>query len=294
MVNGPTALEPQQIVSKALAKIGDIATLPEVTLRIVEVVEDPRSSARDLHAIIKNDPALSTKILKVVNSAFYGLPGQIANVDRAVVLLGLRAVKNIALAASVSRVFKGLRPVPGFNPKELWHHSLAVGVGSRLICRIRNKAKAEEAFLAGLIHDLGIIVALQAFSDRFAEVVAKVKQGSDWREAEIEVLGVDHQMLGMGLAVKWKFPMTLRTAMGYHHNPDRVSQENRWIATIVHIADLLAAQENMALAGATIAEDARPFDPQLLASVGMDETDLETIRDELPEAVLEAEAQVGS
>src|ERR1041384_6612410 len=94
-----------QVIKSALAKIGDIATLPEVTAKIITVVDDPKSTARDLHTIIKNDPALSTKVLKVVNSAFYGLPGQISEIDRAIVLLGLSAVKNIAISASIARLF---------------------------------------------------------------------------------------------------------------------------------------------------------------------------------------------
>ena len=92
----------KQVVDKTLSAIGDIATLPEVTIKIIEIVEDPKSTARDLHGVIKNDPALSVKVLKVVNSAFYGLPGQIASVDRAIILLGLSAVKNIAIAASIA------------------------------------------------------------------------------------------------------------------------------------------------------------------------------------------------
>ena len=98
-----------QVIKVALSKIGDIATLPEVTTRIITVVDDPKSTARDLHNIIKNDPALASKILKVVNSAFYGLPGQVSEIDRAIVLLGLSAVKNIAISASISRLFTSER-----------------------------------------------------------------------------------------------------------------------------------------------------------------------------------------
>src|SRR5262245_339776 len=94
------------IVDSAISKIGEIATLPEVTVKIIRIVEDPKTTARDLHDVIKHDPALSAKILKVVNSAFYGLPGQIASVDRAIVLLGLSAIKNISIAMSMARMFR--------------------------------------------------------------------------------------------------------------------------------------------------------------------------------------------
>src|SRR5215468_1271389 len=101
-----TATPPNPVIDAAITKIGEIATLPEVTVKIIKIVEDPKTTARDLHEIIRHDPALSAKILKVVNSAFYGLPGQISSVDRAIVLLGLSAIKNISIAMSMARMFK--------------------------------------------------------------------------------------------------------------------------------------------------------------------------------------------
>ncbi|MFH0980054.1 MAG: HDOD domain-containing protein [Planctomycetota bacterium] len=142
--------ENKAIVAKALAGIGDIATLPEVMVKIIETVEDPRSTARDLHVIIKRDPALSAKVLKVVNSAFYGLPGQISGIDRAIVLLGLSAVKNLAIAASIARLFKHNRISEHFDPKELWRHSVAVGLASRLIGKLSDEVPAlDELFVVG-------------------------------------------------------------------------------------------------------------------------------------------------
>src|SRR6266581_4005236 len=101
-----TAIDPQQLVRDSIKKVTGIATLSEVTSKIIRTVEDPRSSAAALHKIVSHDPSLVTKILKVVNSAFYGLPGQIGSVERAIVLLGLNAVKNIAVAASIGQLFR--------------------------------------------------------------------------------------------------------------------------------------------------------------------------------------------
>src|SRR3989304_2874428 len=123
------------VVANALSSIGDLATLPEVTIKIIELVEDPRSTARDLHQVIKNDPALSVKVLKVVNSAFYGLPGQVASVDRAIILLGLSTVKNIAIAASIARLFKGKRISEQFSASDLWLHSVAVAGAARALTK---------------------------------------------------------------------------------------------------------------------------------------------------------------
>src|SRR4029078_3635558 len=123
----------------ALSKIGEIATLPEVTTKIITVVDDPKSTARDLHNIIKNDPALATRVLKVVNSAFYGLPGQVSEIDRAIVLLGLSAVKNIAISASIPRLFGSAKMTDKFDARDVWRHSVAVAVATRQFCNIVGK-----------------------------------------------------------------------------------------------------------------------------------------------------------
>src|SRR5205085_6124723 len=119
-------------------------TLPEVTSKIISVVEDPKSSAAALHKIVSHDPALVTRILKVVNSAFYGLPGQIGSIERAIVLLGLNAVKNIAVAASMGQLFRGAKLCDGFAAKDLWTHCIAVGVTAREMAKQMKVPVADE------------------------------------------------------------------------------------------------------------------------------------------------------
>src|SRR5580658_6828433 len=151
-----TAADPQVIIRDAIKNVTALATLPEVTTQIIKVVEDPKSSAGKLHKIIAHDPSLAARILKVVNSAFYGIPGQVGNVDRAIVLLGLNAVKNIAVAASLGQMFRGAKLGEGFSAKDLWTHCVAVGVASRQLARNLKLLDADAAFLSGLIHDVGI------------------------------------------------------------------------------------------------------------------------------------------
>jgi len=115
-----------QVANAAVKQLSHIATLPEVTLGIIELVENPNSSAQDLNELIGRDPALSARILKVVNSAFYGLPRQIGSINRAISMLGLNAVKNIAIAASLAKLFRGGALCDRFDAKELWDHSIAV------------------------------------------------------------------------------------------------------------------------------------------------------------------------
>ncbi|NOX57622.1 MAG: HDOD domain-containing protein [Planctomycetes bacterium] len=277
------------IVTKTLAAVGEIATLPEVTVKIIEVVEDPKGTARDLHNVIKQDPALSAKVLKVVNSAFYGLPGQVASVDRAIVLLGLSAVKNISIAASISRMFKGGNQLEHFDAKEMWDHSLAVSVCAKQICiAAGDVAGHDEIFLAGLIHDLGILIERQVFPQELDEISRRCAAGAgNWLELERELIGPTHQEFGDALTTKWKFPRHLRAAVGFHHNPEELSDELKRIGMIVHTADIMCCQEKH---GFSLTAATEEFTQELLDAVGVTIEQLVEVRDALPDGLAEARA----
>lgn len=279
----------QEAVTKALSKIGDIATLPEITVKIIQLVEDPRSTARDLHNIVKNDPALSTKVLKVVNSAFYGLPGQIASIDRAIVLLGLSAVKNIAIAASINRYFKGGQITEQFTAKDLWRHSVAVAVVSKMIATLRGRSVgSDEIFLAGLIHDLGILVERQAFGDQLGDVVQRCLAGEgSFNEIETQVFGTDHQTFGAALTTKWKFPRHLRAVVGYHHNYENLNDEYKQLVATIRVADVLCCQRKM---GFYLTAADVDFTEQMLSDADIRYEDLQEISEQLEEQVASAEA----
>lgn len=281
------------VVEKALASIGDIATLPEVTIKIIEIVEDSKSTARDLHDVIKNDPALSVKVLKVVNSAFYGLPGQVASVDRAIILLGLSAVKNIAIAASIARLFKGKRISDHFSAADLWRHSVAVAVAARTLGKCSpHPVLQDELFVAGLIHDIGMLVERQAFPDEFSEVIDRCVTGEgDFLECEREVIGADHQAFGVGLTTKWKFPRHLRAAVGFHHSPDAVSDELKNMAALIHIADVLVCQEKIGFYITAMHQD---IPDSLLELLCITREQVEEVRQNLPELLEEAESTLSS
>src|SRR5206468_4493350 len=171
-----TLADAQTRVAEAVKKVSAIATLPEVTAKIIATVENPSSTASQLHKIVSHDPALVTRILKVVNSAFYGLPGQIGSVERAIVLLGLNAVKNIAVAASLGQLFRGVKLCEGYTAKDLWTHCIAVGVAARELAKQLKLPIADEAFLAGLIHDIGILVELHVHPEKLREVCDRVQK----------------------------------------------------------------------------------------------------------------------
>jgi HD-like signal output (HDOD) protein len=229
---------------EAVRKITTIATLPEVTAQIIATVEDPKSTASQLHKIVSHDPALVTRILKVVNSSFYGLPGQIGSIERAIVLLGLNAVKNIAVAASLGQLFRGAKLCEGFTAKDLWTHCIAVAVAAREMARQMKAPIADEAFLAGMIHDIGMLVSLQLWPEQLREVcdIAR-RDGRPFREVEQEKFGgLDHQMLGQALTEMWKFPRPCQLVAGYHHEPATLGDDNRLLVSLVYAADVICCQ----------------------------------------------------
>src|SRR5438874_3477691 len=236
-------VDTKALVAEAVKKVTTIATLPEVTARIVSTVEDPKSTAAQLHKIIAHDPALVARILKVVNSAFYGLPGQVGSVERAIVLLGLNAVKNIAVAASLGQLFRGATLCEGFTARDLWTHCIAVGVAARDLAKQMKLPLADEAFLAGMIHDIGIVLSLQTCPEQLRTVCEAARRpGSDFCQLERQVIGADHQQLGAALAEHWKFPRTCQLVAGYHHRPTQLANEHRLLVSLVWAADTLCCQ----------------------------------------------------
>ncbi len=288
------AVQPDDLlVKQAVQEISHIATLPEVTLKIIQLVEDPESTAQDLNRIISNDPALGARILKVVNSAFYGLPGQIGSINRAIVLLGLNAVKNIAIAASLAKLFRGGKICPSFNARDLWTHSISVATGTRLLADKVGLGLPDEAFLAGLIHDIGIMVEVQARRSKFVETMEKLDLDPNlhMRTAETQTIGANHEQFGAALCRLWKFPSSFAYVTGHHHNPGELPENHRTLASLVHLADLAAARN--ALGFSRDIEVAEP-DSNLLDQLTLTTAQFEEVQRILPDATQEANSLLSS
>ncbi|MCP3903456.1 MAG: HDOD domain-containing protein [Planctomycetes bacterium] len=281
------------IIDSAIKGISHIASLPEITLKIIELVEDPSSTAQDLHKIISNDPALCSRILKVVNSAFYGLPRQIGSINRAIVLLGLNAVKNIAIAASLTKLFRGGDLCPHFSARKLWIHSIAVAAGSKLLCDELNLGLPDEAFLAGLMHDIGIMVEMQAMRNELIQLFEELPIDgdgvplADMIEHEDRIFGANHQQFGAALCDTWKFPKSFSYVTGHHHDPMSLPKSNRRLACIVYVADRLASQADY---GFRLDLQSTEISQEILDELGMNEEQLQGIRDGLASAYEEVEA----
>ncbi len=287
----------EQVVAAAIREISHIATLPEVTLKIIELVEDPKSTASDLHKVIAGDPALSSRILKVVNSSFYGLPGQIASINRAIVLLGLNAVKNIAIAASLAKLFRGGDLTSRFSAKSLWEHSNACAIACKIITDTLKIGLADEAFLAGLMHDIGVMVEMQYDRQKLIEVIETLGINShgvplvSMLEVEERVFGANHQHFGSALCEKWKFPRCLGLVTGHHHDPLALAPDSRTLPCVVYVADRLVS----GLESAPYRLDllSTEIDPTVLETLKMSDAHLQAVRERFAAAIKDLGQMLG-
>ncbi len=281
-----------QVVANALSSLGEIATLPEVAVKIIEVTEDPSGDAAALHEVIRRDPALSAKVLKVVNSSFYGLPGQIASLERAIVMLGTRAIKNIAVGASLAHTFTNSRAANRTLALALWKHSLAVAIAARELNAARTGAVGDEICLAGLIHDIGLLAELQAFPEKLDQVVQRCGASEgDFLELEEAIIGATHPEFAAALTASWRFPRRLCAVVSSHHEPEALPEEFRPAGSLLRCADLLCCQEGL---GFDLTQSGRKLTRELLDEIGVDDERLSEIRGGLETQIAEAEAVLGS
>ncbi len=228
-------------VASAITRVPHLAMLPEIALKVVRLADGPETTVGQMSELVSQAPELCTRVLRVVNSAFYGLSGQIGSIDRAISLIGLGSVKNVVIAASLTRVFQGRRLSPRFSPKDLWTHSLGVAAAARMITTATRSPLKDEAFLAGLIHDVGVMVELQCDRTKMASMLARLEADESLSvlEAEDHAFGANHQDFGAGLSQHWKLPPSLSIVTGWHHRPLEAPAHARALATVVHIADRL-------------------------------------------------------
>lgn len=265
---------------KKIEQIENLPTLPEVANKLLRIINDPITTAQDVANLISRDLSLTSKVLRLSNSAFYGVPRTVATVHNAVVILGLKVINTMVFSITVVKMFPADGRHDLFPRKKFWSHSVAVAVLSKLLALRMRKFSLfdpEECFCAGLIHDLGRIVMDQYLHDDFTKAVKiAVEEGIPLTEAEQRVFGFDHSDVGDWLTARWELPGDIRVPIVYHHRP-QLAPEAKEIAGVVHVADALAH----AMDYGTPKIKAPPLpDPALIASLGLSDEDLLGAREE--------------
>jgi len=224
----------------------EISSIQSVVSGVIDVINDPESSAKDLKDIIEIDPPLTAKVLKVANSAYYCSLRKISEIQQAVIWIGFDVVKEIVLSQKVCEVFNQDETINGYSESSLWKHSVAVALLGKMIYRREFGERGENAYVAGLLHDIGIIVENQFLEDDFREVLNKSKlEKKNLSAAEYEVLGYTHTDIGSMVTGHWSLPEELVVAIGNHHNPDKAPQEFSKFASTLYIADYLCQERGI-------------------------------------------------
>jgi len=224
-----------------IKNMGELPTLPSVFSTVSKMLSDPRTSAVDVGNAVSNDQVIASKILKVANSAFYGLTGRVNTVSHAIAVLGFSSTKNIVLTTSVLSTLNLKTPVKGFNLAAFWKHSAAVGAIARLAAKEILPQRQEEAFVVGLLHDIGKLILAICAPEDFAKCINfAVNNNCLFVEAENELLGANHTDIAAWINDRWKLPADFAVVLTNHHKNIKESGENAGLVAIVKFADVLA------------------------------------------------------
>ena len=233
-----------------------LCTLPDIYHRIMEVIQNPRSSAMHIAEVVGKDVSLSARLLKLVNSPFYGFPGRIDTIHRAVTLLGSNELTTLAHGVTVMREFENLR-AQGLNMRRFWEHSVGCGLFARALAGRKPGLSEERFFVAGLLHDIGRLVLLKEHPDhmRYAMALARVEGLPLWR-TERHIFGFDHAQVAGRLLKSWHFPADLERMITFHHTPLKAT--NLLETSFVNVADCIVLALSIGASGA-------PYVPSLEA-----------------------------
>lgn len=219
-----------------LLSIRNLPSIPSITKHALDLLDDPMTSATDISNLINKDQALVARILTVANSPLYGLPRKVPSIEFAVLILGFDQVRQIVVALSMFDTFKN-EDSEYWDRREFWEHSFMTAMAAKAIADDLGYQKTSEAFTAGLLHDLGIVVTQKYFNKDFLRICDFVTNNSvSYKFAEQEVMDLTHQEIGKILCDKWHLPANLGEAIYFHHNPSENS-DNILLSAIIHLAD---------------------------------------------------------
>lgn len=255
-----STLQVEQIVKRLM----QLPALPTVVAELLASFGNGDVDIALLAQQISHDQALTARLLRVANSSFYGLQSRISTINEAVVVLGFRAVRSMVLAVGVSGVFRP-EHCPGFDPHAYLRHSVGVGLAARALAQATGR-NPELAFTGGILHDIGELVLATCFPEQYAKVLAyRAQHDCTLVEAERDIIGLDHAVVGGLLADAWRFPASLRSAVAEHHAPSAATADS--LADLTHLADGVAHALGLAK---TDSEMVMPVDQTAWQRLGMD------------------------
>lgn len=279
-----------ELKDRILRTLKELPAMPQVVLEAREIMGNEDSGIEDVIKVLETDQAITTKILKAANSAYYGRIGKIATIQQASVVLGFKTIAELITLASSSSLLDRVLRGYGLGADALWRHSLSVAIGSRIIADRKRPDLAETSFSAGLIHDAGKLVLDQYVMEKKGEFEEIMNHGQvSFMEAEEHIFGFNHAEIGFDVCNHWKIPEDISIAVKHHHAPSRsnynaVAYVVYLADAIVNMADSLAKMDSM-----SAGMDAMMYmlDDRAMEFIGIQEDDVQPIVDEIEKSVAE-------
>ena len=230
-----------------------MGSIQNIVSGITRIINDPESSAKDLKEVIQIDPPLTGKLLKLANSVYYSPLTKISEIQKAVIWVGYDALKELALSQKVCEAFVGDTDIEGYSRNLLWKHSVAVALLGKMIYRREFGRKGDNIYVAGLLHDIGIIALDQFCQDDFRLILSERKtEKKNQTTAENKVLGFDHTEVGEAITDSWNLPQELIQIIKYHHNPDTIAREFARPGLTLYVADYVCQQKRIGYSDAPV------------------------------------------
>jgi putative nucleotidyltransferase with HDIG domain len=249
--------------NKIIEYIGKLPGFSSTMTKIIDLANDPTSQPKDLVQAISLDPILTAKILKLINSAYFGMSSEVVSVNRAVILLGLNTIKNLALSSAIASALRIQNRHAPFTNEQFWEHNLACGVGSKLLAQKMgiNKMNWEEYFICGLLHDIGKIIFVELFPEEYRDFLDELKEKDrpDILEEEEKTFGTTHPEIGVIIAEKWKLPQLLVEAIREHHNPNLNDPQNLSHRVAVYLANNYCNRDEIGIKLGSYAPEINPL-----------------------------------
>lgn len=265
----------ESYISKRLKEIEDLPPVPRTLQEVFHSLDSITTSAKTLEEIIKKDPVLTAKVLKMANSPYYGVHGEINSISKAIVLLGFDEIRNLVIGLSVTATFSRQFKIKNFSTNDLWFHSIGVAYCSKMLGERCDGMEPDELFTIGLIHDLGRFLMPFYFVKELEQAVSMSEQmGIGLIEAE-ERLGISHAEIGAFLAILWQLSDLVVTTIRYHHHPKGAGQHSR-TASVIYVADQLV--QKIGQGWNLDYKNTKLFVPKVL---GLNATDIKAIAREL-------------
>ncbi len=268
-------------LDEILRKTQDLPSLPKAAILVMRETDRAEASASSVAALIGQDQAITARVLRLANSAYFGLSRQVQDLPEAVVILGMRNVRNLAIVASTFPWL--MRPLKGYKlgPKQMWTHSFCVGVAAKELALKTKKADPDVAFTAGLLHNIGKVV-LSIWLENKVETMMNLatRDNITFDEMERKVLGFSHADVGAHLADQWNLPQVFVDAIGFHHSPNEAPQPSP-VTDYVHVGDYMTMSVGLGLGADGLRYE---FFPEAMERVGIKETDVDGVLDSFLEA----------